>query len=1095
MFKPEKPVTTPEGGRPDGLHGFNKSPLFSAKIIAFHELVEYHASVAPDQVALVSEEKTLTYGELNQQANRLAFYLKRLGVQPEVLVGLCLERSFSFFISVLAIMKAGGAYVPLDPSYPEERLAFMVQDARVAVLITKNELLKLLPQNHAAQVVCIDRDGPQIARESSENPPQVVEPHHAAYVIYTSGSTGRPKGVLNLHQGLLNLARAQQELFSLSEKSRVLQFASISFDASVWEMVMAFTAGGQLCMGRPESMQPGRPLHNLLQNLTISHITLTPSVLELLPTGGLAHLKTIISAGEACTANIVNRWSPGRQFYNAYGPTETTVCATIARCTEGDEIPPIGQPILNMQVYILDATMQPVSDGEVGELFIGGRGVARGYLGRPVLTEKRFVSNPFSTDGGDQLYRTGDLGRIGSDGNIEYCGRIDEQINLRGYRIEPEEIEAKLTQFDSVGQGVVILQTTPSGKQQLVAYIVPEGLPGELDIPALRASLVKQLPAHMVPSTFVTLSALPLTPNGKLNRLALPAPEPADGSKETQIEAPNTDEQVLLSKIWCDILNLKTVGVHENFYSLGGDSILSMQVISRARKSGLYLTPKKFFEHPTIYSQAGAADVVSVEKNDQGMVTGSVPLTPIQHWFFKHHQADPHFYNMSIAFDVSAQVNPEHLNKAINHVLVHHDALRMKYQYTDSEWQQTNTGYGDTVVCTVVDLSRYTPAEQKERMEYRIAELHEAIRIVEGSLFKAGLFLLRDDTPGRLVLVAHHLVVDGVSWQIIKEDLATAYQQIEQGVEVSLPAKTTSFQSWANKLMDYSTSDALVSEIQDWLKRIDKEIPPLPVDFDVTTNLVASTQQIEWVLSEELTQALIQQIPGRQKTRVDEVLLTALVQSIAQWAGNHSVLVDVEGHGRASHFEHTDVSRTVGWFTTLFPLFIDLKNVPDEAAALKRVSEEMRNIPGKGLGYAVLLYLNGRATEDLVSLPRAEVNFNYLGQFDRLEQPFPFTGNAVSYPSLRQSPHQSRNYHLEVVSLVANKRMHFYWMFSSQVYRQSTIEQLASGYKDSLNNLISHSLSAPTERHSLSDFPMAGLNQDQFNTLSAILERIDGNRG
>ena len=1094
MFKPDKPVTTPEGVRPDGLHDFNKSPLFS-EIKAFHELVEYHAAVAPDKAALVSEEKTLTYGELNHQANRLAFYLKGLGVQPEVLVGLCLERSFAFFISVLAVMKAGGAYVPLDPSYPAGRLAFMVEDARVAVLITKKELQKLLPPNHTAKVVCVDRDGPQIARESSENPPLVVQPRHAAYVIYTSGSTGRPKGVLNLHKGVLNLARAQQQLFDLSEHTRVLQFASISFDASVWEMVMAFTARGQLCIGKPESMQPGTPLRDLLHNLAISHITLTPSVLELLPSGGLAHLKTIISAGEACTANIVNRWSPGRRFYNAYGPTETTVCATIARCTGGDESPPIGQPILNMQVYILDETLQPVSEGEKGELFIGGQGVARGYLGRHVLTEERFIPNPFSTEGGDPLYRTGDLGRIGPDGNIEYCGRIDEQINLRGYRIEPEEIEAKLTQFDSVGQGAVILHTTPSGKQQLVAYVVPENLVAELDIPALRTSLVKQLPAHMVPSTFVTLSALPLTPNGKLNRLALPAPESSDGLNNTQIEAPNTDEQVLLSKIWCDILNLKTVGVHENFYSLGGDSILSMQVISRARKSGLYLTPKKFFKHPTIYSQAGAADVVPVENNDQGMVTGSVPLTPIQQWFFKHHQADPHFYNMSIAFDVSTQVNPEYIKRTINHVLVHHDALRMKYQYTDSEWRQSNTGYEDTEFCMVVDLSSYTPEEQNERMEHRIAELHETIQIVEGSLFKAGLFLLGDDTPGRLVLVAHHLVVDGVSWQIIKEDLATAYQQIEQGAEVSLPAKTTSFQSWAQKLLNYSRSDALTSEIEGWLKRIDKGIPPLPVDFDVTTNLVASTQKLEWVLSEELTQALIQQIPRKQKTRVDDVLLAALVQSLAQWTGNNKVLVDVEGHGRASHFEHTDVSRTVGWFTNLFPLFIDLKNGSDEAATLKRVSEVMRDIPGKGLGYAVLRYLNDRATEDLASLPLAEVNFNYLGQFDRLEQPFPFTGNAVSYPTLRQSPHQLRNYHLEVVSLVANKRMHFYWMYSSQAYRQSTIEQLVSGFKDSLNKLISHSLSADTKTHSLSDFPLAGLNQDQFNTLSAILERVDGNRG
>ncbi|WP_071191494.1 amino acid adenylation domain-containing protein [Trichormus sp. NMC-1] len=545
----------------------------------------------------------LTYRELNQRANQLAHYLKNLGVRPEVLVGICVERSLEMVIGLLGILKAGGAYVPLDPDYPQERLSFMLSDAQVQVLLTEQQLVEGLPE-HEAQVICLDKTWEQIAQYNQENVVSGITPSHLADVIYTSGSTGIPKGVMVTHSGLCNLAQAQIQLFDVLASSRILQFASFSFDASIWEVVMALGSGARLYLSTKDSLLPGSGLIQLLRDYDITHITLPPSALAVMPVQELPALQTIIVAGEACPVDLINHWSVGKRFFNAYGPTEATVCATVAEWDDSDRTYgklAIGRPIANTQVYILDSYLQPVPVGVLGELHIGGIGLAQGYLNRPELTKDKFISNHFSNDPEARLYKTGDLARYLPNGKIEFLGRIDNQVKIRGFRIELGEIEAVLNQHPIIRESKVITREDIPGDKRLIAYIIPistQNHPSEI-LNQIRQFLKEKLPDYMIPSACVVLEAFPLTPNGKIDHRALPAPNFT--SAQTNYVVPGTSTEENLVKIWSQILKVEPVGIHDNFFELGGHSLLGTQVISRiCQDFEIILSLRALFETPTI---------------------------------------------------------------------------------------------------------------------------------------------------------------------------------------------------------------------------------------------------------------------------------------------------------------------------------------------------------------------------------------------------------------------------------------------------------------------------------------------------------------
>ncbi|RCJ26208.1 non-ribosomal peptide synthetase [Nostoc minutum NIES-26] len=692
-----------------------------------HQLFEEQVERTPDAVAVVFENQQLTYHQLNCRANQLAHYLKSLGVTADVLVGICVERSLEMVVGLLGILKAGGAYLPLDPEYPPERLNFMLEDAQVGVLLTQQRLSDRLTEHQAKQVF-LDEVWSQIAQNNQDNPTTGVKAFHLANAIYTSGSTGRPKGVIVEHKGLCNLAQAQIQTFGVDSSSRILQFASFSFDASISEILMALGSGATLYLGTKDSLLPGEPLIKQLRDRCITHITLPPSALAVMPVEELPKLQTIIVAGEACSAQLIKQWSVGRNFFNAYGPTEASVCATIgkatpkaiAKCHDGEKIS-IGKAIANTQVYILDEYLQPVPVGVPGELHIGGLGLARGYLNRPELTQEKFIPNPFQRgreaegqrgrgETEDQssncdreactkysrLYKTGDLARYLPDGNIEYLGRIDNQVKIRGFRIELGEIEIALSQHSDVQTCCVIAREDIPGEKRLVAYVVtyPQVTP---TINELRQFLKAKLPEYMLPQAFVVLESLPLTPNGKVDRRALPTPDLHSEQKGKYV-APRTPIEEMLAQIWTQVLKLEQVGIHDNFFELGGHSLLATQLLSRIRNIFKVELPlRELFARATVAELAQS--IGQLQQQDLELSTPPIlprtentqlPLSYAQQrlWFLDQLQPLGGLYNIPLTLRLVGVLNQTALEQSLQEIIHRHEALRTNFITVDGQPNQ-----------------------------------------------------------------------------------------------------------------------------------------------------------------------------------------------------------------------------------------------------------------------------------------------------------------------------------------------------------------------------------------------------------------------
>ena len=573
---------------------------FSAEKCVY-ELFEEQVERAPDAIAVSFGNEALSYRQLNRRANQLARYLRRMGIGPEVFVGIFMERSIETFVGLLAILKSGGAYVPLDPDYPLDRVRFMIEDSQARVVLTQDALLHRLPES--AQAICLDADYSAFVNESSENLEPLALPDRLAYVIYTSGSTGQPKGVLVAHRGVTNMIEASCKLFEINSSSRVLQAASLSFDASVLEIFMALAGGGTLCLMDQGGL--GTVLAQFLSDHAITTAAITPSQLDTIPNGEYPALRTIIVGGDACSAATAGRWSHGgsrgRRLFNAYAPTEATVYATAKRCVEGQaRVPPLGWPIANTQIYLLDQHLQAVPIGITGEIHVGGVGLARGYLSQPELTAERFIPDPFSRIPGTRLYKTGDLARFLADGEIEFVGRIDQQVKVRGFRIELGEIEAVLDRHPRVREAVVVVREDASGGKRLIAYVAAsEDLPPATS--EMRDYLKRTLPEYMVPSAFVVLESLPLTATGKVDRNALPAPEQVRPELDQVYVAPRTAVEEVLCGIFSEVLEVEPVGVWDNFFELGGHSLLATQVASRVRETFQVELPlRKVFEAPSV---------------------------------------------------------------------------------------------------------------------------------------------------------------------------------------------------------------------------------------------------------------------------------------------------------------------------------------------------------------------------------------------------------------------------------------------------------------------------------------------------------------
>ncbi|MBO1057381.1 MAG: amino acid adenylation domain-containing protein [Dolichospermum sp. JUN01] len=1057
-----------------------------------HELFEEQVEKTPDAVAVVFENQQLTYQQLNSRANQLAHYLQTLGVKPETLVGICVERSLEMVIGVLGILKAGGAYVPLDSEYPQERLSFMLEDSGISVLLTQSFLLDKLPLDTLANpvtVVYLDKEVDKYPSPIVNCQLSTVNYNNLAYVIYTSGSTGKPKGVMIEHQAIVNLALAWGEIFKVQNHSRLLQFGNFSFDLSIGEIATALSAGACLYLGHKDTLLPGESLVEFLTKHKITHGFLSPSALSVLPKVSLPDLQCLTVGGEACPAEVVNQWGREQLLYNCYGPTESTVTAAIYLCQPNGKKPPIGKPIPNASIYILDANNQLLPPGIPGELYIAGVGLAREYLNRPELTSERFIYHPFVEN--KRLYKTGDLARYLPDGNIEFLGRIDHQVKIRGFRIELGEVEAALNHNPDVQTSCVIDREDIRGQKRLVAYVVPHQHL-TVSISELRQYLNEKLPEYMMPHAFVILEFLPLTPNGKIDRRALPVPDSRAGL-EVSFVLPRNQTEKILAQIWVEVLRVKQVGIYDNFFELGGDSILSIQILAKAKQAGLQLTLKQLFANQTIAQLAAVAGTVKTIEVKQELVTGALPLTPIQHWFFEQNLPEAHHFNQAFLLSVPFDFKPELLKQVLQQLLVHHDGLRLRFTQCESNWQQMYSAPNDHIAFSEIDLSALPKSEQQAAIEAKV-DLFQASLNLSANLVQVAFFNLGIHKRAQLLIAIHHLAIDGVSWRILLEDLQTAYQQLEQGKAIQLPAKTTAFKDWSEQLTAYAQSQTLQSEAAYWLKETRAAVPSIPVDHTKGVNTVAAANTVLLSLSEAETHALLHDVPKTYNTQINDILLTTLALVLSKWTNSQNVLFNLEGHGREDIVDGVDLSRTIGWFTTIFPVVVELPATDNLADALKSVKEQLRAIPNKGIGYGLLRYLSQdpEIATQLKTLPQAEISFNYLGQFDQQINTTSWMQVASESAGKMHGLQNHRPYVLEIDSIIAEERLRIEWTYSTNLHHRATIENLAKEFVKTLQELIAHCALPESGGHTPSDFPLVKLNQLELDQLLASLGKNNG---
>jgi amino acid adenylation domain-containing protein/non-ribosomal peptide synthase protein (TIGR01720 family) len=1003
------------------------------------------------------------------------------------------------------VLKAGAAYLPLDPDYPAERLAFMLHDAQPVLLLTGTQAKAAVPHDVSPPALVLDDpDTLELLSQMADTDPTETDwllPHHPAYVIYTSGSTGTPKGVLVSHAGIASLATAQIERFGIDDHSRVLQFASPSFDASVMELLMTFPAGATLVIPPPGPLA-GEALTSVLADQDVSHALIPPTALASAAPVTLPHLETLIVGGEACPPELVTAWSRDRQMINAYGPTESTICATLSGPLAGTTPmpPPIGRPILNTRVYVLHTGLQLAPPGVAGELYLAGVGLARGYAGRAGLTAERFVADPFGPPG-TRMYRTGDLVRWRPDGNLEFAGRVDDQVKIRGFRIEPGEIETVLATHPGIAHTAVIAREDQPGDKRLVAYVVRAG--EELQPESLREFLRAQLPEYLVPAAFVMLDALPLTANGKLDRQGLPTPNvPASGAGRE----PRTPREQILCDIFAEVLGLLRVGIDDDFFALGGDSIVSIRLVSQARAAGVIFTVRNIFEHRTVASLAEVASGLGEAVTEAGGTgIGTVQPTPFTCWL---HELGARFdrFHQSMLLAVPADVGAEQLIAALAVVLDHHDALRSRLRYPTC-----NAAGGQWVlevapVATVqaadllrrVDVADLDTAELREVIRDEAAAAADRLAPASGVMVQLVWCDAGPDRPGRLLLVVHHAVVDDASWRILLPDLVAAWEAIVAGRQPQLEPVGTSMRRWSQHLRPAAQSRERLAELPLWTQMLSEPDPLLtdrPLDPD--RDLAALTRQLTMTLPPDVTAALVTSVPAAFHGDVNDALLTALALAIAQWRRRHgrgnssAVLVDVADHGREEIIKGLHLSRTVGAFTCRFPVRLDPGTLawdeicaggPAIGQAIKRVKQQLQELPDHGIGFGLLRYMNPQTGPELAALARPQIGFHYMGVFPDPTPEANVLGGGLD-------PEMPVAHGLEVTAGVrdgsAGPWLAATWSWPQSLWSEHDVQELASWWFQVIQALVDYGTQPDAGGRTPADFPLLELSQNEIQQLEA----------
>ncbi|MFJ3217879.1 amino acid adenylation domain-containing protein [Kitasatospora sp. NPDC086801] len=1018
-----------------------------------HLLVAKRAAERPDALAVVRGDERLSYAELDRRAGLLAEVLRSRGTRPGDIVGVCCERGPDQVAATLAVLKAGAAFLPLNPRFPAARRELMLAETGAGFVLTERSLAAG-PGESAAEPLILEDLRPQLDAHTGPVPGgDRVGPDALAYVVYTSGSTGTPKGVLLGHGGLTNVINASRLIVGAGPEHTVTQLSSPSFDGAVWETFLALVSGAALALPANESEALGSEQLRAMAGGRPTVLALPPAALAAVEPEALPVGSVVLAVGDRCPVGLARRWSRVHRFINGYGPTENTVGATMFE-VEDEEAGArlsIGRPLPNTEVYLLDPHGNPVPPAVTGEIHLGGRGVAQGYLGRPELTEQRFVPHPFADDPGARLYRTGDLGAWLPDGRIDFRGRADDQVKIRGFRVEPGEIESAMQRHPAVDQAAVVVRESDRGKQ-LVGYLVaaPGRDRGEA-VREVREALTEELPAFMVPAALIPLDAMPLTTNGKVDRDALPDAREALTRVSTP---PNGPVETALAEVFRSVLGIEDVGAEDDFFLLGGDSILSTQVVARARQEGLHFTARDLFQHKTVAALAKAAGTgESGPAEEDPYRTGPVPLTAVQQWFFEHHTVNPDHFNQSLLFELVPGADVEALHAALAALVGRHDMLRARYtRDDDGTWSQEVAAEADG--CWDfhrLDLAGVQDAEERAAEAFRQAQ--RGLRLADGPLLRAVLADLGPDRPARLFLTAHHLVVDGVSWRILLDDLRSGYADLTAGRPLRPAPRSTSFGQWSRRLREHALTSGFDDELAHW------RALPAPAGEPLDTGRFGDRRTARHTLTEDETEALLRRVPGVLRAQVHEVLLTALAQALAAQghADDGGTVIDLEGHGREEILDGVDLSRTVGWFTTIYPVLLDVPADLAPTAAVRTAKRRLRAVPRRGIGHGVLrLAAAAAAREDLlVPAPRARIGFNYLGQWDnQLPEGDRLILSHLDHGGGDHEPGETRTYELDVAAAVEGGRMELSCVYAGGRFDEAAVTALLQRMHEALREIV-----------------------------------------
>ncbi|MFG2934253.1 amino acid adenylation domain-containing protein, partial [Streptomyces sp. NPDC048282] len=1021
----------------------------------------------PDATALWFRQQALSYGEVDARSDALARGLVARGVGRESRVGLCLPRGAEMVVALLAVWKAGGAYVPLDPEYPSDRLEFMADDSGAEwVLVTPETADRL---SDGVDTVRLD----ELEIEFGEGPDSAVDPGQLAYVIYTSGSSGRPKGVAVEHASVANLASAMGPVLGVGPGLTALQFASFSFDAAVLDVAVTLAGGGALAIASAEERQDAGALAAMVEAAGVEVASVVPSLLGVLEPGSVPGVGNWVLGAERLEAGLAAKWRAGALVWNTYGPTEATVITTAVLLEEGitgeDAPPAIGCPLPNVRTYVLDAFLRPVPDGVTGDLYVAGSGLARGYINRPDLTAERFVACPF--DDGGRMYRTGDLTRWTADGQLEFVGRADAQVKIRGFRVELGEVETVLAGHPLVERAAVVARDG-----RLVGYVL-----GDVEAETLRELAATRLPEYMVPSVVVVLDVFPLTVNGKIDRYALPAPD----LPSADTRPPSTEAEEVLCALFAEVLGLEEAGVGDSFFALGGDSIMSMQLASRARSAGWTVSPRQIFEEKTPERLAQVAVASSgpgsARRSDTGV--GEVPLTPVMREVLD--RVGPERVGRIVqpgVLTVPPGLDREALVDAVQAVVIRHEVLRARLLAESGVLvvPESAAVSVDGLVARVDVVGVDPDVVVGEQVEAAVGRLDPAAGVmVQVVWLDAG-----SDVAGRLVVVANHLVVDTVSWQTLLPDLERALTMLVEGRSVELDPVPVSFRAWARELAAEAVRPERVAELSAWRAVVAGEGPDAlltDVALDPLVDVGATVREVAVTVPVEVTSALLAAVPAAFHAGVDEVLLAGLAAAVGEWAGSDGFLVDVEGHGREPLPGIPDLSRTVGWFTSSHP--VRLSAGADGGVSVLGVKEQVRAVPGDGLGYGLLRYVNPDTAGELAVLPSAQVGFNYLGRVGSAEG---FgAGGAPDAPVMHP---------VELLGLVRESAdgpvLELVLAWPERLMEADRARALLEAWAEALSALMAQ-VRDGAGGHSPSDFPLASLSQEGVEELESAVSGLE----